>query len=62
MFSGFSGLHLLILLLYFAVIAGAIFGIAYAAARLAFTQVLRKHGLIPPAPGRPAPPATDDPA
>lgn len=57
-----AGAHLLLILLFWLVIAAAIFGIAYAAAHLAFTQVLRKHGLIPPAPGRPAPPATDDPA
>lgn len=52
MFSGFGGYHLLILLLYvvgLAVAAAAIFGIAYFAARLAVTHVLRRHGLIPPA-------------
>lgn len=56
------GAHLLIVLAYWLVIGAVIFGIVYAAARLAFTHTLRKHGLIPPAPGRSAPPASDDPA
>ncbi|MDR5699619.1 hypothetical protein [Agromyces aerolatus] len=58
----FPGPHLLIVLLYWAVIGAAIFGLVYLAARLAFVHALHKHGLIPPAPGRSAPPATDDPA
>lgn len=56
------GAHLLIVLLYWALIGAVIFGIVYFAARLAFTHSLRKHGLIPPAPGHSAPPATEDPA
>ncbi|WP_308798979.1 hypothetical protein [Agromyces silvae] len=58
----FPGGHLLIILLYWAVIGAVVFGIVYVAARLAFAHALRKHGLIPPAPGRSAPPAADDPA
>jgi hypothetical protein len=47
-FSGFAGTHLLIILLYYVVLAAALFGILYLAMRLAVTHVLRKHGVIPP--------------
>jgi hypothetical protein len=45
---GFAGPHLLIILLYYVVLAAALFGILYLAVRLAVTHVLRKYGIIPP--------------
>lgn len=47
---GFAGPHLLIILLYYVVLAAALFGILYLAVRLAMTHVLRKYGVIPPQP------------
>jgi hypothetical protein len=57
--SGFGGAHLLIALLYYVVLAAALFGILYLAVRLAVTHVLRKYGLIPPAATNRATPPTD---
>jgi hypothetical protein len=39
-------LFLVTLVLFYGAIAGAIFGLVYAAARLAFTHALRKHGIL----------------